>query len=101
MDNLAGAFGSIIEPAATVAARNASAQALGAYGLPQELNPFAPPPTTPANPAVSAQPTANQAKEDQQGAGSSIMGLVKRYWKVGLLVVGLVVVGGWLLKRRK
>lgn len=101
VSQLAGAFGSVVEPAATVAARNAAAQQLGDFGVDPSLNPFIPAPAAPVRPVGAS---ASLAKEDQQRPASLVdraMAWVKQYQRLILIVGGVAVVAGLVLRRKK
>ncbi len=103
MDLNLGAFGALTQSTAQVAANSATSQALGGFGLPQELNPFAPAPTTPptnsapANPANISQTDAARGERPASGLGA----MWAKYQKV-ILIGTAIALAAWLfLKRRK
>lgn len=102
-NRLAGAFGSVVENAAVVEGRSAAASQLGDFGLPQELNPFAPAPTDPPTIGQPQNP-ANISQTDAARGAQPVSGL-KAIWQQykKVILIGAAVVLGFvlLIKRRK
>ena len=97
--DIRGAFASFSDSAAGAAAKQAVGQTLGSYGLPQELNPLLP--NKPSDAPVATGPVANVPKEDAQPSSGGGLGALWSRYRNLILIGAAVLVGGFLLLKRK